>query len=277
MRRWIEPGLLVLGLVAIGGFLGYMLWPPSAEYLYRQAETRMASKNRADWLDARDDYIDPLDRRFPDHPYRETTRAWRDRILLHEAEERAKVLASPLGIKLTEPRDENERTFVGFNTVASASAEHGNELAAIEQWEMMARQLQPDDPAQRPWYLLARKRADDLKKSIAQREEMVGKLLQSAEAADAEGRPCEALAIRREILARYGKYTDLTELLKTAGLIAPPTDAPPPPRPESPPPRDPRRPRRSPHPSDLGGRAAAPIRLNYEGSVRLGGVRKKSA
>ena len=112
--------------------------------------------------------------------------------------------------------------------MASASAEHGNELAAIEQWETMASQLQPDDPAQRPWYLLARKRADDLRKSIARREELVAKLLQSAEAADAEGRPREAMAIRRDILDRYGKFTDLAALLKAAGLIAPPTDAPPP-------------------------------------------------
>ena len=137
---------------------------------------------------------------------------------------------------------------MGFNTVASASAEHGNELAAIEQWEMMARQLQPDDPAQRPWYLLARKRADDLRKSIAQREEMVGKLLQSAEAADAEGRPREAQAIRREILARYGKYTDLTELLKAAGLIAPPSDAPPPTPTREPTPEGPETPGTSPAP-----------------------------
>lgn len=227
-RPWMETGLLVLGLVVIGGFLGYMLWPPGSEYLFRQAETRMASKSRHDWLDARDNYIDPLDRRFPAHRYRESTRAWRDRILINEAEDRARVLASGLDIKLTEPRDDNERTFVGYNTVASASAENGNELAAVEQWEMMARQLRPDDPAQRPWFLLARKRADDLRKSIARREEMVGKLLQSAEAAEAEGRPREALEIRRRILDRYGKYTDLAELLRTAGLIAPSSDAPPP-------------------------------------------------
>ena len=137
---------------------------------------------------------------------------------------------------------------MGFNTVASASAEHGNELAAIEQWEMMARQLQPDDPAQRPWYLLARKRADDLRKSIAQREEMVAKLLQSAEAADEEGRPREAMAIRREILDRYGKYTDLAELLKAAGLIAPPTDAPPPAPTREPTPEGPETPGTSPGP-----------------------------
>ncbi|MEJ7636858.1 MAG: serine/threonine-protein kinase [Singulisphaera sp.] len=263
-RPWIATGLLVLSLAAIGGFIGYMLWPPGAAYLFRQAEARMASKDRHVWRDARDNYIDPLDRRFPRHRYRETTRAWRDRILTNEAEERAKVLASPLGIKLTEPKDENERTFVGFHTLAGASTEHGNELAAVEQWEMMARQLHPDDPAQRPWFLLARKRADDLRTSIAQRATMVGKLLQSAEAADAEGRPREALAIRREILARYGKFTDLAELLSRR------PDRPPPtlplltrPRPEGPPPR---RPGPAPHPGDL----AAPICLNHEDAVMNG-------
>src|SRR4029079_259778 len=131
----------------------------------------MASKNRSDWLAARDDFIAPLDRRLPGPPYPETMRAWGCRIMRQEAEDRARVLSTPLGLKLTEPKDENEQTFVRFNTVASASAEHGNELTAIEQWETIASQLQPDDPAQRPWYLLARKRADDLRASIVQREE----------------------------------------------------------------------------------------------------------
>ena len=247
-RRWIEPALLLLGLAAIGGFIGYMLWPPGAAYLFRQAEARMASKNRSDWLDARDNYLDPLDRRFPNHRYREATRAWRDRILTIEAEDRARVLASGLAIKLTEPKDDNERTFVGFHTVAGASMEHGNELAAVQQWEMMKRQFRPDDPAQRPWYLLARKRVDDLRKSISERETMVDKLLQSAETADAEGRPREALEIRRRILDRYGRYTDLTELLRTAGLIAPPSDAPPPAPTQEPTPEGPETPGTSPAP-----------------------------
>jgi hypothetical protein len=74
---------------------------------------------------------------------------------------------------------------------------------------MMARQFQADDTAQRPWFLLARKRADDLRRSITRRGEIVGTLLRSAEVADAEGRPREALEIRRRIVDRYGKYTDL--------------------------------------------------------------------
>ena len=72
----------------IGGFIAYLVWPPSAEYLYKQAETLMASRSRADWRTARDEYIKPLDDRFPNHPYREQTREWRDKILLEDAESR---------------------------------------------------------------------------------------------------------------------------------------------------------------------------------------------
>ena len=63
----LETALLVLALVAIGGLIAYVVWPPSQEYLFSHAKA-------LDGLDpprrlehrARDDYINPLDRRFPD-------------------------------------------------------------------------------------------------------------------------------------------------------------------------------------------------------------------
>ena len=44
-----------------------------------------------------------LDERFPDHPYREKLREWRDKILLEDAENRGANLASGLNISLTRP------------------------------------------------------------------------------------------------------------------------------------------------------------------------------
>ena len=72
-RTTVETGVLILALVVIGGIIGYIVWPASAEYLYKQAEPLMASESRANWDRALADYIVPLDDRFKDHPYREQT------------------------------------------------------------------------------------------------------------------------------------------------------------------------------------------------------------
>ena len=45
----IQTGLLVAALLAIGGFIAYSVWPPSAAYLFGQAEKLMASSRRVDW------------------------------------------------------------------------------------------------------------------------------------------------------------------------------------------------------------------------------------
>ncbi len=58
----------------------------------------MASTRRSDWKRARDDYMKELDERFPDHPYQEKLREWRDKILLEDAENRGTNLASGLNI-----------------------------------------------------------------------------------------------------------------------------------------------------------------------------------
>src|SRR5205807_1079934 len=59
-RAMVETGGLALALVLIGGFIGYMLWPPSAPYLYHQAERLMASKDSHDWSTALEEYVEPL-------------------------------------------------------------------------------------------------------------------------------------------------------------------------------------------------------------------------
>ncbi len=134
----IETAGLVLALFVIGGFIAYWVWPPSAEYLYKQAETLMASTSRGDWRTALDEYINPLDERFPDHPYREQTRAWRDKIMLEEVEGRASILASKVKTSFSEPKDNRERSFVIANALAADASERGDDLAAIRQWQEFA-------------------------------------------------------------------------------------------------------------------------------------------
>ena len=106
-----------------------------------------------------------LDERFPDHPYQEKLRAWRDKLLLEDAENRGNNLASGLNINLTKPNTDAERKFVVTNGVATSASERGDDLAALEQWQKMAEQLeeaarphQSEDPEERQWYLLALRR-----------------------------------------------------------------------------------------------------------------------
>jgi eukaryotic-like serine/threonine-protein kinase len=199
-----------------------MLWPPSAGYLYHHAERLMASKHRHDWIEARDSYIEPLDRRFPNNNYRQLTQAWRDRIILDEAEGRARMLDSPVQTSLSEPKIKVEGTYLAFSTLARDASKCGDDRGAIRHWEELAHHLKEHEPEQRPWFLLARTRADELRQAIAQRREVVNGLLEKAKATFLNGRSKEALTIRNEILTRYGKYADLSEMLELAGLIPKP-------------------------------------------------------
>jgi serine/threonine-protein kinase len=232
-RAVLETLGLVAALLAIGGFIGYWLWPPSAGYLYHQAEPLMASPHRSDWLTAREEYLDPLDRRFPDHPYKEQLRKWRDQILLDEAESRSKNLSSPVKTAFSEPQNNGERQYVSFDTLAQKAASRGDELMAMNYWKEMARVLKPDDREDRKWYLLAVRRADELETRIRERQEFVADQLQRAENAIRAGRPNEAVAIRSMLVEKYGHYTDLAGVLGTAA-VAPSAEQPPAPRPAPP-------------------------------------------
>jgi serine/threonine protein kinase len=233
-RGTLEVVGLVVALVAIGGFIGYWVWPPSAQYLYRQAEALMASQRRSDRITARDEFLDPLDQRYPDHPYREQTRKWRDEIMLEDAEGRAKTLSSAVKIPgLTDPTSNAERQYVSFDVQAAKAASEGNELMAAMYWKEMAKVLKADDPDERPWHLLAQKRASELETRIRERRAFVVEQLQRADAAFQAGRPTESLAIRSMLVEKYGRYSDLSDLLGGSPGAQPPESGHPNDSPES--------------------------------------------
>jgi predicted Ser/Thr protein kinase len=215
-RSVIETGILVGALIVIGAFIAYFVWPPSAAYLYKNAATLMASTSRSDWRTALDEYIKPLDERFLDHPYREQTRAWRDKIALEEVEGRASILGSKVKTSFSEPKDNGERMFVLANALSSEASERGDDLAAIRHWQEFAQQVKPDDPDERKWYLLAVKRAKSLENEIALRRQYVEKQLQLAVESFHAGRTNQGTTIKSKLREQFGKYTDLTDLFPPA-------------------------------------------------------------
>jgi predicted Ser/Thr protein kinase len=234
-RSFLETALLVLALIAIGAFIGYKVWPPSAPYLYHQAEALMASSRRADWTTARDDYIKPLDEGFPDHPYREQTRKWLDKILLDEAEGRAKVLTSGLKIRMSEPSNNTERQLVITHELAEGASGRRDDLTAIRQWHEYASQLKPDDPDERKWYLFALLQIERLENVIKDRRQSVEKKWELAEQALRAGRDQEAAEIKNQLVEQYSRFTDLADVFPSTPIAPSPdqkaTDPPATPKP----------------------------------------------
>jgi eukaryotic-like serine/threonine-protein kinase len=213
-RSTIETALLALALVAIGAVIAYLVWPPSAEYLFKQAEPLMASQIRSDWDRALNDCIIPLDERFKDHPYREQTRKWRDKILLDDAENRAKYLTSGLKTTFSEPANDSERKFVIANELAAGASSRKDDLTAVRQWRDLSEHVNADDPMERKWYLLALHRIQQLENTINDRHQYIEKQLQLAEAAFQAGRLEESVAIRKKLVEQFSPYTDVSALFR---------------------------------------------------------------
>jgi serine/threonine-protein kinase len=221
-RSMVELGLLVTGLIGLTGFLGYMLWPPSKEYLFRNAERLMASPDYHDWVSGRDEYLDPLNRRFPDE-YKKESKEWRDRITLDTVIRRAKVLESPVTSAFNEPKTNGEHQYVTFHKLATEASKKGDDLTAIKYWKEMARTLEEDktDPKNQPWAMLAQKRATDLQKDVDDRRNRVLGMLKRA-VADAEaGRIEDAMQVRTTVWEENHQYADLADVFKAADLHGP--------------------------------------------------------
>ena len=228
----LETAGLVLALVAIVGFVGYLLWPPGAPYLYAQAERLMATGERHKWAEAIETYVDPLDRRFPENPYKATTRGWRDKIALDRVEGRTRMLQSPVNTRLNQPNDRLEAQWVEYFALVSAAEKRGDDLAEQAAWKELSLLYRPDDAKERPLAPASRlRRAEEQRRQIDQRRARVEKSLARAEAAERAGRDDEARTIRDEVKNRDGQYTSVADLLPAPpAAVTPAPSAPPEPQ-----------------------------------------------
>ena len=239
----LETAGLVLALVAVGGFIGYMLWPPGAPYLFKQAE-RVDGHRRAGTSGTRrsNEYIDPLDRRFPDNPYKATTRGWRDRIALAEVEGRARMLQSPVNTRLNQPNDKLEERWVEYFALVSAAEKRGDDLAEEAAWESWPGSTGPTTPRSGPGTCSRRSGREEPRRQIDQRRARVERLLAPGRRRRARRAGTdEAEGIRAEVVAKDGKFSSVADLLARRAPPArrrPTTPAPAPDRPSEPEPRE---------------------------------------
>jgi eukaryotic-like serine/threonine-protein kinase len=212
-RKLLEIGGLVLALALVGGLIAYIIMPPGQEYLFQHAEKLMASTDMHDWRTARDEYLDPLDRRFPDNPHKKVTREWRDKVLVSEIEGRSKMLQSEANTGFNRPSGDIELRWVEYSTRVAAAQKRHDDGAALRAWEELAAAYRPEDSAERAWHLLAIRRRDEVKKAMTDRRELVLRQVAHAQQALQHGNAAEAEGLWKELLARYGDYPDLADLL----------------------------------------------------------------
>jgi eukaryotic-like serine/threonine-protein kinase len=198
----------------------------------------MASSRYADWVTARDEYLEALDRRFPENPYHEQTRRWRDKILLTDAERRVEYLAAPVPTRFSNPTNDAEGAFVLAHAAAGFSSGQRDDLGALKKWKEMAAKLNPDDPEERKWYLVALHRVEQLERTIRDRRKLVEEQIRLADEFRQAGRTEASTTIISKLKDQYKDYTDLIELLASLPALPPASPLPPgspaaPPQPSS--------------------------------------------
>ena len=223
-REWRVTTGLVGAFVAVAGLLTYLLWPPGAPYLHRHAAALMASPDPFDWLRARDEYLEPLERRFPQHPYRADTEAWRDRIDLRDATRRALILEKPNLTGFSKPQNEAEALYQNAFNEAEAALKLHHDLDAQALWSRMVEQLdRGEGRADRGWSLLAQSKVAEIGRGVATRRENVARLLQKAAVPEAMAGNGKARQYAREVLtdvvARFKMYPDVGDMVTAAQTL----------------------------------------------------------
>ena len=135
--------------------------------------------------------------------------------MLGDAERRARILESPALTGLTEPKDVAERLYLDAFKASSEELKEGREDAVLRRWDGMATYLEKY-PEHRAWYLLARKRADNLRQQMDKRRQIVEAEIARARTAYESGRFDEGLRILDNTIQDYEKYAYLEPVIQVA-------------------------------------------------------------
>ena len=202
-RRHVETAGLGLALAALLGVAAYALWPASMRSLHADAEKLMASDRRVDWKIALRDYVEPIERRFPEHPYAEQFGSWRDRIALDEARSRSKQLESPVA-SISRPHNDAETIYQDAITAVAPLVTLEQHALIAERWRGVIDQLdRRGDPDERGWLLLAEQRHAEELRALELQRRSAASLVQRAAAAVEAGRPEAARPVLQQIRQEF--------------------------------------------------------------------------
>ncbi len=175
----------------------------------------MKSEKPIDWMHAKQEYLDDLQRRYPNHPYQEKTKGWLDRIALNQIERRADVIEKPNLASFSKPKDDTERLYFDVYQEVRKQIEEGKEVDAIAKWKELGSVL-AKHPEDRGWLLLSQKRSADLELKVADRKREAQRLLDKAEDHVLNGRLKEAAKLLKSVVEEFSRNPELAEIVDKA-------------------------------------------------------------
>ncbi len=116
---------------------------------------------------------------------------------------------------LTEPQNVAERLYLDAFKASSEELKEGHEDAVLRRWDGW-RRISKSTRNIAPWYLLARKRADNLRQQMDKRRRIVEAEIARARTAYESGRFDEGLRILDNTIQDYEKYAYLEPVIQVA-------------------------------------------------------------
>ena len=125
----IETGLLALALVAIGGFIAYLVWPPERRVSLQARRSSHGLSRRADWRQGLATItLNRLTNGFPTIPTANRPENGSIRSCLTTPKAGPRFLTSGLKISFSEPANDAERKFVIAHELATEAPPAGRTI-----------------------------------------------------------------------------------------------------------------------------------------------------
>ncbi|HLW66026.1 MAG TPA: serine/threonine-protein kinase [Gemmataceae bacterium] len=211
-RSLVRPLVYAIALLlCVAGIVWAFVRPkPGAEELFQQAQPLMASNNPNDWEKAWNDYLEPLNRRYPDHAHKAEVDEFRQ-LLDDVALQRRLALRG----RLNGPHSEAQR----FYELGLARCQAGDVAGGRRIWEQVM-QVFGTVESERRWVLLSQRALNQVAapESEPSRFESVEKSLELARQLRDSGNPSQleqARQIWQSLEELYRNDPSAKELLET--------------------------------------------------------------
>jgi serine/threonine-protein kinase len=210
LGQWLNrPWVIVpLFLTCVGLLIWSFARPgPSAEELFKSGSDLMTSPEPADWDQAWGKFFEPLNRTFPNHPYRQEVEAYRQWI-----EDRAALRRALAGVKASASTSEAQRFYLRGRRLC----EEGDAKAAERTWRNLVAAFGEIETEAR-WVKLAEAGLAWLNSNPPAKEAKNGSIQEAiarVRRLRAEGKLEEAKTIARSLEALYPEDAELREQLQ---------------------------------------------------------------